>query len=290
LTAVMHEKALQLLKQPDTLPYDPTHALIVCSTRSFTEGLVLLWENMGMYEDVLRFWMDKESEGASDNASDNANANADSPSQRVLHFLTLYGPHHPHLYPLVLRFFTSTPALLTRHTKDVEEILAHIDKEGIMPPLGVIQLLSRNGVASVGLVKEWLMRHIAESKSNIDADRQLIDAYRTETKAKLEEIAELTDPDRPRVFHVTRCSACGGQLDLPSVHFMCKHSYHQRCLADHETDCPNCAQSHGLTREIILENERFAHEPDLFLADVEGAGFSAIASAFSRTGLFTATV
>lgn len=31
-----------------------------------------------------------------------------------------------------------------------------------------------------------------------------------------------------KVFSVTRCSQCSGQLDLPSVHFMCNHSYHQR--------------------------------------------------------------
>jgi len=31
-----------------------------------------------------------------------------------------------------------------------------------------------------------------------------------------------------RVFQVTRCSACGAPLDLPTVHFMCKHSFHQR--------------------------------------------------------------
>jgi hypothetical protein len=31
-----------------------------------------------------------------------------------------------------------------------------------------------------------------------------------------------------RVFQVTRCSHCGAPLDLPTVHFMCKHSFHQR--------------------------------------------------------------
>ena len=31
-----------------------------------------------------------------------------------------------------------------------------------------------------------------------------------------------------RVFQVTRCSSCGLPLDLPTVHFMCKHSFHQR--------------------------------------------------------------
>lgn len=59
-------------------------------------------------------------------------------------------------------------------------------------------------------------------------DRQLIDSYREETRAKLKQVEELSDPENPRVFHVLRCSECGGQLDLPRVHFMCNHSFHQR--------------------------------------------------------------
>lgn len=59
-------------------------------------------------------------------------------------------------------------------------------------------------------------------------DQELINSYRLETAAKLKQVEELSDPEHPRVFHVTRCSTCAGQLDLPSVHFMCNHSYHQR--------------------------------------------------------------
>lgn len=59
-------------------------------------------------------------------------------------------------------------------------------------------------------------------------DQQLIGSYRAETQAKLRQVDELSDSDHPRVFHVTQCAACSAQLDLPSVHFMCNHSYHQR--------------------------------------------------------------
>ena len=62
-------------------------------------------------------------------------------------------------------------------------------------------------------------------------DRQLIDSYRAETTVKLQEVTALSDEYNPVVFHVTKCSSCNGQLDLPAVHFMCKHSYHQRCVA-----------------------------------------------------------
>jgi hypothetical protein len=149
------DKALRLLKS-STIPYDPTHALILCSSRGYTPGLVLLWEKMGMYEDVLRFWMDRDKEGSHPSAS-----------AEVVRHLKLYGPAHPHLYPLVLRFLTSTPDILSRHRGDVKDILEYIDKEELLPPLGVIQILSRNGVASVGLVKDWLMRRIISAREEI---------------------------------------------------------------------------------------------------------------------------
>lgn len=151
----MRDKAMRVLRS-GAIPYDETHALILCSTAGFTLGLVLLWEKMGMYEDVLRFWMDKYKEG-----------NAPDASKKVVEQLMLYGTEHPHLYPLVLRFLTSTPELLARHQEDVKGILEYIDEEELIPPLGVIQVLSRNGVASVGLVKEWLIKRITESRSEI---------------------------------------------------------------------------------------------------------------------------
>ncbi|KAJ4493796.1 hypothetical protein C8J55DRAFT_499827 [Lentinula edodes] len=269
----LKEKALRVLRS-ETIPYDTTHALILCSSRGYTKGLVLLWEKMGMYEDVLRFWMERDKEGATPEAS-----------TQVLKHLQLYGPKHPHLYTLVLRFLTSSPVLFSRHMDDVKEVIQHIDQESIMPPLGIIQVLSRNDVASVGLVKEWLIERITQERGEIQADREWVSSYRMETAAKLNQVQELSDPEHPKVFHVTRCSTCGGQLDLPSIHFMCNHSYHQRCLPDNETECPNCAREHGVIREIRRNNEQLADQHDLFVSEVQEGGFKALANAFSR-GLF----
>ncbi|KAM5536515.1 hypothetical protein V8D89_009792 [Ganoderma adspersum] len=264
-------KALALL-QNTHLPYDPTHALILCSTRGFTPGLVLLWERMGMHEDVVRFFMDRHREGDPD------------ASAEVVRRLGEYGlgGGRAQLYPLVLRFLTSTPALLATHREDVVRVLRVIDEEKIMPPVSVVQVLSRNGVASVGLVKEWLMARIKSAREEVETDQQLILSYRMETQAKLRQVEELADPDKPRVFHVTQCAACQGGLDLPAVHFMCNHSYHQRCLAENETECPNCAREHGMIREIRRNNERLADQHDLFLSEVREGGFSALAAGFSR--------
>ncbi|KAL1686960.1 hypothetical protein GGG16DRAFT_63250 [Schizophyllum commune] len=267
----LRDKALRLLKS-ETIPYDSTHALILCSSRGYTEGLVLLWERAGMYEDVLRFWMDRDA------------MDAPGASTEVVRCLQQYGPAHPHLYPLVLRFLTSAPALLSRHEADVRDIIERIDAEGVLPPLGVVQILSRNGVASVGLVKEWLMGKIRDARGEIETDKEWINSYRLETATKLRQVDDLSDPEHPQIFHVTtrRCTQCSGQLDLPSVHFMCNHSYHQRCLPENETECPACAREHGVIREIRRNNERLADQHDVFLSEVVEGGFDAIASGFSR--------
>ncbi|KAJ7081971.1 hypothetical protein C8R43DRAFT_338381 [Mycena crocata] len=263
----LRRKALRVLKST-TLPYDPTHALILCSSRGYTRGLVLLWERMSMYEDVLRFWMDSGEPNASD---------------EVVRRLVAYGAARPQLYLVVLRYLTSTPALLSRHEADVRSVLEHIDQEGIATPLGIIQVLARNDVASVGLVKEWLMTRIQTARSEIQADQEWTTSYRLETAAKLKQVEDLADPEHPRVFNVTRCSGCGGQLDLPSVHFMCNHSFHQpRCIQENETECPNCVREHGVIREIRRNHERLADQHDLFVSEVKEGGFSAVASAFSR--------
>jgi len=79
---------------------------------------------------------------------------------------------HTATRPLVLQFLTSTPESLLGHTADVAEILEHMDKEHIIPPLGIIQVLSKNGVASVGLVKEWLMTTIKQAREEISTVKQ----------------------------------------------------------------------------------------------------------------------
>lgn len=50
----MQAKALKLLRARDRVPYDETQALLVCSTQGFVPGFILLYEQLGMYEDIVR--------------------------------------------------------------------------------------------------------------------------------------------------------------------------------------------------------------------------------------------
>jgi len=165
----LRDKALQLLRASERLPYDPTHALILCATRSFTPGLVLLWERLGMHEDVLRFWMEQDRRAGD---ADSGRAGAE-----VMRCLAQYGGEAPQLYKLALRFFTSSPELVARHTRDLAEVLRVVEERAIMPPLAVVQVLSRNEVASVGLVKDWLLARIRTAREEVHTVRLFISRF-----------------------------------------------------------------------------------------------------------------
>lgn len=233
------KKALRLLQQHATLPYDISHAVMLCAMEDFTDGLILLYERMGMFEDVIRLYMDSASQPSEGGES----------SKKVIEALYRYGPFKPELYDLVLRFLVSSPTLLSRHTNDLLEILSTIRDTSLMSTLEIIQLLSSTPHTQVGIIRDFITTSISSTLTSTASDEKLISDYKSSTDQTLQEIGELTDAGGARVFQMTRCSACAGQLDLPSVHFMCKHSYHQRCLGEDEVECAMCAEHQGRVRD-----------------------------------------
>lgn len=164
-SAVSRQKALNVVDRTGDLPVDPMHALMVCSTAGFTPGQIRLWEKLGMYEEVLRFWMNVKL----DDTKPGNQEEERSPTDNVLHYLHLYGPTNSQLYPLVLRYLTADSKRVSQHATDVREILKVIDDENLMPPLAVVQLLSRNNVTSIGVVKDWLRAKVADTRQDVES-------------------------------------------------------------------------------------------------------------------------
>ena len=95
------------------------------------------------------------------------------------------------LYPLTLTYFSSSPATLATLTTELLNILDHIDSYNLLPPLQVVQALSRNSVTTLGMVKSYLGKRIELEKKEARADKKLIQSYREETDKKRKEIEEL---------------------------------------------------------------------------------------------------
>lgn len=306
--AVLEAKALQLLRSRERIQYDETQALLVCTTAGFTAGFVLLYEQLGMYDDIVRYLIDSSAATSSDSA-------------KVIHALRRYGEASPHLYRMVLRYLTTSSELLSRHQNDIVDILDVIDREGIMPPIAVVQILSTNGTASIGLVREYLKRQLGKEKQEIDSVRPLYKcpgrrpdphlssgprphqlvpirerqeaqgdpgALRPERAPHLpgHPLLRVRRPTRPprRALHVPPLVPPAVRLSLINACVLPSHAWSCRCLAENESQCPNCARTHGVIREIRKNNEQLAGRHDLFAEEVRESedGYATVAAAFGK--------
>lgn len=103
-----------------------------------------------------------------------------------------------------------------------------------------------------------------------------------ETSAMRNEVHDLRT--NARIFQLSKCTACTFTLDLPAVHFMCMHSFHQRCLGDNEKECPECAPEYRVVLDMKRSLEQNSKNQDRFFQQVRTSkdGFSVIADYFGK--------
>lgn len=247
-------KAKDLISGRD-LPIENSNVLLLSHLSNFREGTTLVKEQSGLVFDIFRSYTSaKDTRGA-------------------IKALRKYGAEEPQLYPAALAYFTSDSHVLEEAgPEELAGVLKRIDEDGLMAPLQVIQTLGTNAVATMGMIKPYLTDSITRERREIAANRRQINSFRKETEQKRAEIVELES--KPAVFQPQRCPGCGGALELPAVHFLCKHSFHQRCLKQSgddglETECPACAPSNMAVRAMKRSQEERADRHDLFKEALE---------------------
>ncbi|KAK5289119.1 Vacuolar protein sorting-associated protein 11, partial [Cryomyces antarcticus] len=264
---VWETKAKRLIEGKD-IPIDTSNVLLLSELENFRDGTILVREQQGLRFDIFRSYT---------SAQDTAGA---------IKALRKYGPEEQQLYPAALAYFTSSPRILEEAGDELNAVLRRIDEDGLMAPLQVIQTLSANGVATMGMVKKYLSTTIERERQEIANNRRLIASFRTDTAQKQRDLTDLVT--QPVVFQATRCSACGGALDLPTVHFLCRHSYHQRCLNqsddNDDPECPICAPANATVKAIRKAQDESADRHDMFLDALARSsdGFETVSEWFGR--------
>lgn len=260
----------------DTIP--TSSVLLLSSLSNFTTGTTLVRERANLYADIFR-----------SHTSSNDTLGAISAVRK-------YGPEDPTtLYPLALSYFSSSSTVLSSPgvRDELQRILRIIDQQNIMPPLQVIKVLSQTSAVTMDLVKPYLSDSISRERREITSNRALIDSYRQETASKASELRDLGT--KPTVFQAKRCASCAGTLDLPTVHFLCKHSFHQRCLdsstgaqalqdGEVELECPVCKTQNDTIRAIRRAQVESSEQHDLFRSALERSDdrFATVSEFFGR--------
>ncbi|KAL7678229.1 hypothetical protein ACOME3_004458 [Neoechinorhynchus agilis] len=106
-----------------------------------------------------------------------------------------------------------------------------------------ISILSEYDV-NLGLVREYFATTLTESINQINEQHENVKSLEIsldETDLAINLI------EREGVQYECRnCQICNSALDLPSVHFMCRHSFHKGCLEAYSEDrkCVLCSDEH----------------------------------------------
>jgi hypothetical protein len=245
--------------------YDVDLAIILCEMNSFKDGILFLYEKMKLYKEVIACYMqahDHEGLLACCKRLGDSGQGGD-----------------PSLWADLLKYFGE---LGEECSKEVKEVLSYIERDDILPPIIVLQTLSRNPCLTLSVIKDYIARKLEQESKLIEEDRGAIDKYQEETLAMRKETQDLRT--NARIFQLSKCSACTFTLDLPAVHFMCMHSFHQRCLGDNEKECPECAPEYRSVIEMKRNLERNSKDQAQFFQLVKASkdGFSVIAEYFGK--------
>jgi vacuolar protein sorting-associated protein 11 len=264
-------------KQPSI---DTSNVLLLSSLSNFATGTTLVREKENMYVDIFRSYTSaKDTSG-------------------TIGALRKYGKDDLNLYPLALTYLSSSPQILKEPgaRDELQSVLRKIEQENLMAPLQVVKILSQGGAVDMGMVKDYLTDNVSRERKEIQANRKLIDSYRTETAAKKGEMADLET--KPVVFQARRCSSCSRNLTLPTVHFLCKHSFHQDCLnksggggdEDEKGECPICKPGNDTIKAIRRQQVESTEQHDLFKAALARSSnrFSTVSEFFGR-GVMSST-
>jgi hypothetical protein len=158
---IIWENKAKTLIETKKSSFNTSNVLLLSHLSDFEDGTVLVKEKQGLRFDIFRSYTSaKDTTGAI----------------KALH---KYGAEEPELYPAALAYFTSSPEILAEAGPELDLVLKKIDDDGLMAPLQVVQTLSVNGVATMGMVKSYLSRIIERERQEIKNVLTLIDFYST---------------------------------------------------------------------------------------------------------------
>ncbi|XP_037697615.1 vacuolar protein sorting-associated protein 11 homolog isoform X2 [Choloepus didactylus] len=262
----LHAEAISLLKSGRfSNVFDK--ALVLCQMHDFQDGVLYLYEQGKLFQQIMHYHMQHEQ------------------YRQVIAVCERHGEQEPSLWEQALSYFA-------RKEEDCKEyvaaVLKHIENKNLMPPLLVVQTLAHNSTATLSVIRDYLVQKLQKQSQQIAQDELRVRRYREETTRIRQEIQELKAS--PKIFQKTKCSICNSALELPSVHFLCGHSFHQHCFesySESDADCPTCLPENRKVMDMIRaqEQKRDLHDQFQHQLKCSNDSFSVIADYFGR-GVF----
>ena len=266
--AGIERKLMELLRGER---YTADQALVLCELNNFQPGLLYLYQKSEMFERILKYHF---------SCSDYDGA---------ITACRKFGAQRPSLWVSALQSIAQVTSANEFPPQHFKEVLDNIEKYRLLSPLQVVSTLSSCPTATLGVVRDYLLRTFGAEDRAMEEDRRVIEQYKADSEKIREKLDKLSGSIT--IFQSTKCSACHHALDLPTVHFLCGCGFHKHCFqsySDSDRDCPACAPENKKILDILRSQEAARNQHDQFHAQLEKAedGFNIVAEYLGR-GLFS---
>ncbi|XP_026191964.1 vacuolar protein sorting-associated protein 11 homolog [Cyclospora cayetanensis] len=249
---------------------------LLCTIFGFEEGMSLVCEKQHELQLPMAYF----------------EASNDIPS--LLRFCLKNGSKDPTLWTQTLNILASQSGT----ERQIREVLLHIERYRLLPPLTVLEILQQSQVVTLDAVKDFFLRASDELTDQLENAHALLQSDRAEVSRMAEEIDRFKS--KAQVFESERCDFCFLPMELPSVHFRCGHSFHTYCLSSNtdtktpalQTEgmaqasycCAVCTPQFNAKRLLHSQREKEACNTDDFFKFLRGStqGFDFILNCFGR--------
>lgn len=236
----LERRLIDILQNADS-NYDHHHVLVLLEEYKFIEGVLIIYEKLELYYDIIQYYMDSEN------------------SEKIIESCVKYGlkvNNDPNMWILALSYFSDAKK---DYDDEIRTLLGHIEKNNILPPLMVVQILSKGQKIKIKTIKSYLSNKLQQEQRLIQNDMAEIKEFQQETNKMREELHQLRT--EAKIFQLMTCSLCKRSIELPAIHFLCGHSYHSSCLPDSD-ECYVCSKQNSdfLNRKKSIEAGANNHE------------------------------
>ena len=194
---------MDLLENPNAC-YDVDQALVLVQMHDFKDGLLFLYRKLHMYSMMIKYYL------------------SSNETTKVIELCKEYGREDSSLWIQLLTVYSDMEEV---DMNQLIEVLDYLHENQIITPLMALQILSKNSHISLSMLKKFIISCIVEKQQLIKEDEGKIGELK-ESIAEMEE--EINDiKTNGKTIQQKKCQGCKQELDLPSIHFMCGHSYHK---------------------------------------------------------------
>uniref|UniRef100_A0A1I8BXT0 RING-type domain-containing protein n=1 Tax=Meloidogyne hapla TaxID=6305 RepID=A0A1I8BXT0_MELHA len=128
---------------------------------------------------------------------------------------------------------------------DLIALLKRISQSDLLHPLVVLEMLSKDDSLQVGDIRDYIVAWLEKQNAAIKISENKLREQQKRLEGMNAEIDDLEN--NVQVFQVSKCAVCNNPLQVPSIHFLCRHSYHANCFESYSGNspdqCPACTVS-----------------------------------------------